>query len=199
MRKVFVATSRPVGERCAIWAEEHLPPGFSMAKTLDDAEIIISVLYDKILGPQYITNKKCFNFHPGVLPEYKGAGAFSWVLINKEKKAGITLHLMDEGIDTGDIIEIREFLISPYDTAHSLFLRGEAVIYKMFKDWFHELLMGEYVAIPQNPKDGDLYLRRDLQRAKNLTRFIKAFHFPGKEAAYYMSRSGKKVYLTFKE
>jgi len=198
MRNVFIATSREVGKKCIEWAKDNMPINFCLIEGMEKADIIISVLYDKIIALDILSGKSCFNFHPGVLPEYRGAGAFSWVLINEEKKVGATLHLMDRGIDTGDIIEVREFLIAKNDTAHTLFLKGQKLIFKMFKDWFHDLLNEDYVAVSQNLKDGNTYLRRDLQKAKNLTKYIKAFHFPGKESAYYFNSSGEKKYIKLK-
>ncbi len=197
MKNVFIATSRPIGELCEKWARSHTPEGFRMVDNISDADIILSVMYEKIIPPVYTRTKKCFNFHPGVLPEYKGSGAFSWVLINQESKAGITLHLIDEGVDTGDVIEIREFLIDKKDTAVTLFQRGEETIYKMFKGLYSDLLQGHYTAIPQKKGQGTFYYRKDLQRAKNLTRFIRAFHFPGKEAAYYFNNRSQKIYINY--
>jgi len=198
MKKVCIATSRPIGQKCIAWAKDNTPPGFELTEELESADIIISVMYEKILSSDYINDRVCFNFHPGVLPEYKGSGAFSWVIINQEDKAGVTLHLIDRGIDTGDVIEIREFLIGKEDTAHSLFIRGESLLFKMFKDWYTDLIRGHFVATPQRSK-GRLYYKKDLQKAKNLTRFIKAFYFPNKEAAYYINDKAEKIYLNFKE
>ena len=199
MKKIYIATSRKVGSKCIEWATDNIPAGSVLTDDISEADIIISVLYDKIMPPHLLEGKKCFNFHPGVLPEYRGAGAFSWCLINQEKKTGITLHLIDKGIDTGDIIEIREFLISKKDTAYSLFLRGQDTIYKMFKDWFKDLLAGEYTAIPQRNTDAQTYFRKDLEEAKNLTKYVKAFYFPGKEAAYYLDELGNKEYIFLKD
>lgn len=199
MKKVFIATSRPIGEDCIRWARQNLPPSFTLINDMEDSDIIISVLYEKLISGDILKGKTCFNFHPGILPEYRGAGAYSWSLINSEEKAGITLHLLDNGIDDGDIIEIREFLISSKDTAYSLCLRGTKLIYKMFKDWFEDLLKGNYEAHPQSNKNMGLYLRKDLHKAKDLTRYIRAFYFPGKEGAFYLNNSGDKVYLNFEK
>ena len=198
-KKVCILTSRDVGTRCISWAKQNTPPGFLLVDKISQSDIVISVMYDKIIEPKTTKEKVCFNFHPGILPEYKGAGAFSWAILNKEKKAGITLHLIDKGIDTGDIIEIREFLISKEDTAYSLFLRGEEVIYKMFKNWYNDLLDGRYTAVPQSLACGKTYYRKDLQKEKNLTRFAKAFYFPGKESAYYYNKNLEKIYIKYEE
>jgi methionyl-tRNA formyltransferase len=130
------------------------------------------------------------------LPDYRGVGISSWVLINEEPKTGITLHKIDSGIDTGKVIEIREILISEQDTAYTLFERTEHLILKMFKNWYIDLLEENYTAVSQKKND-KIYLKKDLQKAKNLTKFVKAFYFPGKESAYYYNRKLEKVYLKF--
>ena len=199
IKKVCILTSRDVGRRCIEWAKKNPPKQFELTQNMDEADIIMSVMYEKIIGSKYTNAKKCFNFHPGTLPDYKGSGTFSWVIINQERKAGVTLHIMDKGMDTGDIIEIREFLISKKDTAHSLFLRGEEVLFKMFKNWYVDLLNNDYTAVPQRLSEGTIYYKEDLQNAKNLTRFARAFTFPGKENAFYYNEKSEKIYLIYKK
>ncbi len=196
MKKVFIATARSVGEQCKKWALKNTPEDYQIVNNIDDCDILISVMYDKIFQPQFLENKRCYNIHPGILPNYRGVGISSWVLINEEPKTGITLHKIDSGIDTGKVIEIREILISEQDTAYTLFERTEHLIFKMFKNWYFDLLEENYTAISQKKND-KIYLKKDLQKAKNLTKFVKAFHFPGKESAYYYNRKLEKVYLKF--
>jgi len=199
VKKVFIATSREVGRQCLAWAQKNTPNGFIIVEDMSSADIVISVMYENIISVEVVKSKKCYNFHPGILPEYKGSGILSWVLINGENKFGITLHIIDKGVDTGDIIEIREFLISKEDTAFSLYKKTEKMIFKMFKNWYNDLLLEDFIATPQKKNKGNYYLKKDLQKAKNLTKFIKAFHFPGKEPVYYVNNKGKKIYLNYKE
>ena len=63
---------------------------------------------------------KTINCHAGKLPFYKGRNILNWVLINDEKEFGITVHYMDKGIDTGDIIMQRSYRISDDDTYSTL-------------------------------------------------------------------------------
>lgn len=61
------------------------------------------------------------NYHPSLLPKYRGGSAINWALINGENETGITVHYVDEGIDTGDIILQEKVEISPEDTVGSLY------------------------------------------------------------------------------
>ena len=197
MKKVYIGTSRQVGKDCIDWAKNNIPNGYEITDNIENSQIIISVLYDKLLTSEQLQGRECFNFHPGTLPQYRGAGCCSWAIINEEKFFGVTLHLIDKGIDTGNIIDHCDFPITIEDTAHSLFQKTEQVIYSMFKKWFEKLLNGDYESTKQDKSKSSLYLRKDLEKAKDLTRFIKAFYFPNKEAAYYYNKQGKKIYINF--
>ena len=60
------------------------------------------------------------NCHAGKLPDYRGRNILNWALINDEKEFGITVHFIDEGIDTGDIILQESFEIKDSDNYKSL-------------------------------------------------------------------------------
>lgn len=189
--KVHVATSRDIGERCKPLVEQM---GYELVD-METCDVFVSVLYDQLIKADYINSRPCFNFHPGILPWYRGAGAYSWAIINGELETGVTLHKIDKDIDHGDVIEIQRFMIQDTDTAGDLFAKAEDTIFRMFQEWLPKLVRGEYKALRQ--KGGHIYLRRDLEAAKDLTRYARAFHFPGKEQAYYCDTAGKKTYLCY--
>tara|TARA_B100001094_G_C18151353_1_gene783850 strand:+ start:1008 stop:1604 length:597 start_codon:yes stop_codon:yes gene_type:complete len=197
MKKVYIATSREVGCLCKDWASKNLPDGFELVDTAHESNIIISVMYSKIFKTHELVNKKAFNFHPAPLPNYRGVGLSSWLLINEETKAGVTLHEIDSGVDTGSIIEVRNFLIRDDETAQSLHHRTQKLVFKMFRDWFADILNGNYESVSQNINIGVTYKRKDLQKAKNMTKFIRAFHFDGKEPAFYYNKDKDKVYIKY--
>ncbi len=69
-------------------------------------DVIIVVAYGQIL-PLSILNLPyygCINIHASLLPKYRGAAPIHWAVINGEKETGVTTMLMDEGMDTGDIL-----------------------------------------------------------------------------------------------
>lgn len=187
--KLCIATSRPIGARCAEIAREL---GYTLSG-MENCDIFISVLYDTLLSKEYIDSRPCFNFHPGILPWYRGAGAYSWAIINGEMEAGVTLHEIDRDIDHGDVIDIQRFPILAGDTAESLFRKAEETIEFMFRRWIAFLIAGNYRVVSQ--VEGRIYYRKDLERAKDLTRMVRAFTFEGKEHAYYFNAQGEKIYL----
>lgn len=198
MKKVFIATSRKIGEKCIEWAQANQISGYSLCDNIENADIIISVLYDKIFKKDILEHKKCYNFHPGILPDYRGTGICSWVIINEEQYHGVTLHVIDEGVDTGAIIQINKIPVLLSDTAFSLFTKTENIIFEMFQQWYHKLLASEYTSTKQlTTNKKPLYKRKHLKYAMNLTKFARAFYFPDKEPPYFYDRSGEKKYIDY--
>lgn len=197
MIKVHIATSRPIGEKCWNWAKENLPDGVELSN-MQDCDIFISVMYDQLISEDFIAlKKKCFNFHPGILPQYRGAGAFSWAILNGDHTFGITLHEIDTSIDHGEIIAIWKADIESYDTAGSLYAKGEEIIFELFKAFFEKIVTGKYKTFPQDNASARMYFRKDLEKAKDITRIARAFAFPGKEQAYWKDAKGEKHYLSY--
>lgn len=85
-------------------------------------EIIVVVAYGKIIPKHILELPKynCINVHASLLPKYRGAAPIQWSLINGEDVTGITTILMDEGVDTGDILLQEEIKIDIDDTAETL-------------------------------------------------------------------------------
>lgn len=99
------------------------------------ADFFVVVAYGKILPKEILDMPKfgCINIHASLLPEYRGAAPIQWSIIDGKKKTGITTMLMDEGLDTGDILKQYELPISDNETGGSLFeklalLGGEAIV-----------------------------------------------------------------------
>jgi methionyl-tRNA formyltransferase len=87
-----------------------------------EPEFIIVVAYGKIL-PGTILDlplRGCINVHASLLPKYRGAAPIAWAILQGDAKTGVSTMLMDEGLDTGDILLQRQIEISKEDTAGSL-------------------------------------------------------------------------------
>ena len=69
-------------------------------------DLIVCVNFDQILKKDIINLPTigCINTHASLLPKYRGRAPLNWAMINGEEYSGVTVHFIDEGIDTGDII-----------------------------------------------------------------------------------------------
>lgn len=74
--------------------------------------IFISLEFDQIINPQKFLSKHLYNIHFSKLPSYKGMYTSILPILNGEKSSGVTLHVIEKGIDTGDIIDQIVFEIS---------------------------------------------------------------------------------------
>jgi methionyl-tRNA formyltransferase len=101
--------------------------------------VIVVAAYGQILPLDIINMPEygCVNVHASLLPKYRGAAPINWAIINGESKTGITIMLMDEGMDTGHILFQEEVVIYEGDTAGSLSHRlsgiGADVLMKALK------------------------------------------------------------------
>ena len=195
MKRVYIGYSRPVGLRCLEYAQHNMPPNFELCNRIEDCDIFISVMYDTLLKEDFIKKRRCYNLHPGVLPFYRGAGAFTWSILNEEKTTGITLHEIDKDIDTGSIISVQEYDISPNDTAYDLFVKGMDVMFKMFMKYFVNLLEEDYTPQKLPILPASLYTRKMLDNKKDITNLVRGFTFPEKEGLYYYTSDGRKIFL----
>lgn len=87
-----------------------------------DLDLIIVVAYGKILPSDILNIPRfgCINSHASLLPRHRGAAPINFAIISGDNKSGITTMFMDEGLDTGDIIEKYEVEIEDYMTAGQL-------------------------------------------------------------------------------
>ena len=82
-------------------------------------EVIVVVAYGQILPAAVleIPARGCINVHASLLPRYRGAAPVAWAIMQGEQETGVTTMLMDEGMDTGDILLQARLLIPPRATA----------------------------------------------------------------------------------
>ena len=99
------------------------------------ADIFVVAAFGQILSQEILDMPKygCVNIHASLLPKYRGAAPIQWAVINGEEKTGITIQQMDAGIDTGDILYTKEYVLDAKETGASLFdrlmeLGAEAIV-----------------------------------------------------------------------
>ncbi len=92
--------------------------------------------YMKIISNSLIKrfNKKIINIHPSLLPKFKGLNTFSRMLKNKEKKAGCTVHYVNEKLDSGSTITQKSFFIDSKDDELLLKKKTQILEYQAFPE-----------------------------------------------------------------
>ena len=149
------------------WAIQHRIPHFTSLSELKNSDLkescdyFFSIVNYQILPEWILTLPKYFaiNYHDSLLPRYAGVHATSWALINDEKTHGITWHVMDEQLDSGDIIKQAITTIDHDETALSLNLKCYNLAITTFSDLIDELSDGTYLRTPQNLDQRSYYSR----------------------------------------
>ena len=101
-----------------------------------DITFICLAGYMKIISSNLVKkyNKKIINIHPSLLPKFKGLNTFSRMLKNKEKKAGCTVHYVNEKLDSGSIITQKSFFIDSNDNELILKKKTQILEYQAFPE-----------------------------------------------------------------
>ena len=99
-------------------------------------DIIASINYLFLINKDIINHsgKLTFNIHGSLLPKYRGRTPHVWAIINNEKETGITAHKIDEGCDTGDIIEQIIIPIDISDTGNDILQNYKKYYFKLVLD-----------------------------------------------------------------
>jgi methionyl-tRNA formyltransferase len=143
------------------------------------------------------------NFHPGP-PQYPGVGCTNFAIYHEEKEFGVTAHFMAPGVDSGKIVAVRRFPVSPSDSVHAITLRCYAEIEVLFREVLEVLKGGGPLPEANEHWKRRPFTRKELNELCRLTpemsetemlRRIRAVTFPGKPGAYLELR-GKKFNLT---
>ena len=117
--------------------------------------------YSMILKKQLLNIPKIntLNIHAGLLPKNRGCNPIQWGIINEDKYAGVSLHEVDEGIDTGAIIDQRKTLIKINDTWVSITERIHSLISELIQENHENIVNNRWASQPQDDAKA-LYNRR---------------------------------------
>ena len=147
-------------------------------------DVVISVLGRHIFTPAEIQQATIVNLHLAPLPNYRGCNSIAHALLNGDREYGVTLHYVDEGIDTGPIIDIARFTIPPLCTGMRLYELATKAGWDLFAaNW--PRILGPVTATPQEG-EGRYYDRHSLEPYMRLADWPedqhdtirRALHFP---------------------
>lgn len=171
-----------------------------------EPDIGVSVLFGYILLPAFLDlfPEGAINLHPAYLPYNRGAYPNVWSIVD-ETPAGVTLHRIDEDVDTGDILSQRQVEVRPADTGRSLYRRLEQAGLELFRSTWPRLMAGEIEGTSQDEEAGTKHYVRDVEdideidldaeyKVRDLINILRARTFPPHDGAYF-EENGRRVYL----
>ncbi len=114
-----------------------------------ECDYIVVAAYGQILPREILQHAPCINLHASILPAYRGASPIQQTLLNGDTTTGVTAMLMDEGLDTGDIIKVQTIEVGNDEMVSSLFERLTEVASELTVD----VLKNFSVYTPQQQDD----------------------------------------------
>ena len=168
----------------------------------EDIDLIVSVNFNQILKKEIIEvpQRGCINVHASLLPKYRGRAPLNWAIINGEDKTGVTVHFIDEDIDTGDIILQRKIPINHDDYISDIMTQVKEIYPEIVLDAIDKIKNDAVVPESQkregfycpkrSPEDGLIDWSKDSADIYNLIRAV-SHPYPG--AFTYLE--GDKVFI----
>jgi methionyl-tRNA formyltransferase len=167
-------------------------------------DVLFSFYYRRLLGKEILSIPRsgAYNLHGSLLPAYRGRAPVNWVLVNGEKRTGVTLHHMLEKADAGDIVGQKEVVIEFEDTALSLYKKICAKATELLNEVLplmkqgraprtaQDLRMGSYFG-GRKPEDGKIDWHWSAVRIYNLIRAVTD-PYPG---AFTFLPEGEKMFV----
>jgi methionyl-tRNA formyltransferase len=193
-------------------AKQH---NITVFQSLDDitnlkCDFLISVQYHQILKKEHlsIASRMPINLHMAPLPEYRGCNQFTFAILDAKEEFGSTLHIMDEGIDSGDILAEERFLIPPNCFVNELYELTLEASKHLFETKIREILSGKVKPIPQDSllseRTTSTHYRKEIASVKKIDlnwkeekvwRHVRATSMPG-FAPPYAEVNGVKLNIT---
>jgi len=176
---------------------------------LEKVDICISVQYHKILKKIHIKKAKelIVNLHMAPLPEYRGCNQFSYAIINNDKEFGTTIHILDEGIDSGDILFENRFKIPENCWVEELyqltFKKSVELFYNSLEDIISLNINPVKQVFLQDKRGCSIHYRNEIEKLKcidlnwpkeKIEKHIRATYMPNFEPPYCIINS-KKVFF----
>lgn len=168
-------------------------------------DLFVSMSFNQIFRKNMIETPSLgtINCHAGKLPFYRGRNILNWALINDEKEFGITVHYVDEGIDTGDIIRQECFSITDQDDYSTLLERAYMGCADLLVQAIEDLRKGVARRIAQtnihplgfycsSRGPGDERLNWN-QSSRQVFNFVRAICPPGPAARCYLAENELKI------
>jgi len=166
--------------------------------------IFLSLEFDKIVKPNLFRTKSLFNIHFSLLPAYKGMYTSALPILHNKYKTGVTLHEIDAGIDTGNIIDQKEIIIENSDTARNLYTKYIKIGTELVIKNITSLVENNYSSHKQSYKQSTYYGKKSIdysnlkinyrQTAEQVLRELRAFSF----REYQLPKFQNKPIVTWK-
>jgi len=163
-------------------------------------DVIVVAAYGQILPKSVLglPRYRCINIHPSLLPRFRGTSPVASAILAGDELTGVSLMLMESGIDTGPVLARAQIPISALDTTGSLTAKLSMIAAKLLVETLPRWLRGEITPQPQNEAEATYSVSISKEEGKidwhlsatDIWRRVRAFHpWPG----CYTRWQGKQI------
>lgn len=125
-------------------------------------DLFLSLEFDQIVSPEKLKTEKIYNIHFSELPKYKGMYTSVWPILYADNQSGVTLHKIDRGIDTGDIIAQRTFELSEKDRSQDCYRKYIDNSKLLLSEWFTKILNSQIQPKKQSAINSTYFSRKTI-------------------------------------
>jgi methionyl-tRNA formyltransferase len=116
----------------------------------------------------------CVNVHFGKLPKYRGILPIFYALLNREPSFGVTVHMMDEKLDNGEIVVQRDVPIVPGDTLETLYPKGFQAASELLEQVLDAFSRGQVQLSPNRESDKSYYSYPSWRMIREYRRLVRS-------------------------
>nr|WP_315479639.1 formyltransferase family protein [uncultured Rhodoferax sp.] len=122
--------------------------------------------WPKLISPAILALSNCgfINTHPSLLPHNRGKHYNFWALV-EQAPFGVSLHFVDEGIDSGDIVAQQAIPYDWVDTGATLYVKASQAMVELFKSAYPQIRSGAISRVPQDLRQGSLHYSKEIDAA----------------------------------
>lgn len=161
-------------------------------KTLEEIydskiSIFLSLEFDQIIKPEKLKTDKVYNIHFSELPKYKGMYTSVWPILHADSQSGVTLHKIDHGIDTGDIVVQEIFELFDHDRSQDCYRKYIESSKLLLSKWFVKIIEDDVKPVRQSAIGSTYFSKKTIdyanlsinfnQTAWQIKRQVYAFSF----------------------
>ena len=143
------------------------------SRSVNDPEVVEAIVdsnidwlliigWSQIARPTILNapKKGCIGMHPTLLPEGRGRASIPWAILKGLDETGVTMFVLDEGVDTGPILAQSKIAIAHATSASDLYRDVQEAHRKLIRETWHDLSNGDLAARPQDPSAGSTWPAR---------------------------------------
>jgi methionyl-tRNA formyltransferase len=168
---------------------------------LDSGDVFLSLQYDRIVKCSALDGVRLYNLHFARVPYYRGSLTSVWPIRNGDQLAGVTLHILTQGIDAGPVVASATFEIPAFFTAFDLYCAYHAHGFELLTQNLDAVVTGQHQAIAQDDEAAAVYVRSSVdfsdvtlsdfdQPAEQVRDYCRSLIFP---PAQYPTFGGRPV------